>query len=413
MASDAIGEFSDHDQQVAVCLSQYQRHQSGAEKSLKILDENRGLIGGYGIPFGGPVLDGRDLEGEFFANDTDFHFDWFPQEGRPVLYEHGLDADLRLEPVGRQQVKIIDEKLGVWTAVQLDTAGRYFKALMELAKQGVLGLSSGALRGYVRKMGNGKIVEWPWVELSLTPRPANPYALIEPEAVKHFTLAGIALSDALKAQWDTAYINNLPDSAFAVIKPGGKKDDSGRTTPRDLRMLPHHDEGGALNRDHLAAARARVDQENTDLTDAQRAEAQAHLARHAEQMSMGDAGKFAEALTSIKQSTLAETATAALNTLLAGIDDATATIASLLGFDERAFVAIKAGRVMSAANMDRMHNAMKAMGAMHDALCDGNDCPMGGGSDGGNAGGDAQKTDAQKAIHEFEAIVARNGGSKS
>ena len=46
--------------------------------------------------------------------------------------------------------------------------------------------------------------------------------------------------------------DNLPDSAFAYIEPGGKKDSSGRTTPRSLRHYPIHDEA------HIRAALSRI-----------------------------------------------------------------------------------------------------------------------------------------------------------
>ena len=48
--------------------------------------------------------------------------------------------------------------------------------------------------------------------------------------------------------------DNLPDSAFAYIEPGGKKDSSGRTTPRSLRHFPVHDEA------HIRAALSRIGQ---------------------------------------------------------------------------------------------------------------------------------------------------------
>ena len=42
-------------------------------------------------------------------------------------------------------------------------------------------------------------------------------------------------------------INDLPDSDFAYIEPGGKKDESGKTTPRSLRHLPIHDAAHVRN----------------------------------------------------------------------------------------------------------------------------------------------------------------------
>jgi len=52
--------------------------------------------------------------------------------------------------------------------------------------------------------------------------------------------------------------NDLPDSDFAYIGPGGKKDASGKTVPRSLRHLPIPDAA------HVRNALARLDQ--TDIT---------------------------------------------------------------------------------------------------------------------------------------------------
>ena len=401
MISDAIGEFPDHDQQVAVCLSEYHRHQTSEGKAVKVLDEAQGLIGGFGIPFGGPVLDGRDLEGEFFDKSTDFHFDWFPEEGRPVLYEHGTDPELRLEPVGRQIYKSVDDALGVWVTAQLNMANRYAKAILELAKKGVLGFSSGALAGYVRRQKDGKITDWPWIEQTLTPRPANPYALIAPEAVKHFSLAGVeppsALTQASRKKLtlpDGMSFEDLRGRLEQAVRkiPGIDTEWAWVTDIRDGTCIVSFEAGyvrypftiGSGGLITITGPGQEVVME-TNWLDAP--------------AKMGD---FGRALISIKQSTLADTTLAAVATLLSGVDEATATIHSLLGLDENALIAIKAGRVMSAENLSRMHNAMKAMGAMHDALCDGKDCPM-------NPGDDGEKGNAAKAIKEFEAIIAGNG----
>jgi HK97 family phage prohead protease len=42
-------------------------------------------------------------------------------------------------------------------------------------------------------------------------------------------------------------INDLPDSAFAYIEPGGTKDESGKTTPRSKRHFPIHDAAHVRN----------------------------------------------------------------------------------------------------------------------------------------------------------------------
>tara|TARA_B100001094_G_scaffold319070_1_gene363403 strand:+ start:602 stop:1165 length:564 start_codon:yes stop_codon:yes gene_type:complete len=53
--------------------------------------------------------------------------------------------------------------------------------------------------------------------------------------------------------------NNLPDSDFAYIEPGGEKDDEGKTVPRSLRHLPINDAA------HVRNALARLDQ--TDISE--------------------------------------------------------------------------------------------------------------------------------------------------
>ncbi|MER6350663.1 hypothetical protein ABT186_02105 [Streptomyces sp. NPDC001634] len=50
-----------------------------------------------------------------------------------------------------------------------------------------------------------------------------------------------------KAERSTASTNDLPDSAFAYIEPGGKKDDEGKTVPRSLRHFPIDDEAHVRN----------------------------------------------------------------------------------------------------------------------------------------------------------------------
>ena len=65
------------------------------------------------------------------------------------------------------------------------------------------------------------------------------------------------------AQWTTEYVNNLSDECFAFIEDGGKKDDQGKTVPRDLRHLPFKDANGNIDHDHLVNALARVKQEAT------------------------------------------------------------------------------------------------------------------------------------------------------
>jgi len=61
-------------------------------------------------------------------------------------------------------------------------------------------------------------------------------------------------------EWTTKYVNDLPDSSFAYIMPGGKKDAEGKTVPRALRKLPYKDANGKVDLPHLRNAIARAPQ---------------------------------------------------------------------------------------------------------------------------------------------------------
>ena len=62
-----------------------------------------------------------------------------------------------------------------------------------------------------------------------------------------------------RAVWSTAYVNDLPDSAFLAIEPGGKKVD-GKTMPRSLRHFPVYDDKGKPDIPHLRNALGRIPQ---------------------------------------------------------------------------------------------------------------------------------------------------------
>ncbi len=64
-----------------------------------------------------------------------------------------------------------------------------------------------------------------------------------------------------RATWDTAYVNDLPDSAFLYVEPGDK-DEDGKTVPRSKRHFPVKDADGSYDVAHVRNAIARIPQSN-------------------------------------------------------------------------------------------------------------------------------------------------------
>lgn len=64
------------------------------------------------------------------------------------------------------------------------------------------------------------------------------------------------------AVWKSSYVNNLPDSAFGYVEPGGSKDSEGKTIPRSLRHFPYKDDTGAVDLVHVRDAIGRIPQSN-------------------------------------------------------------------------------------------------------------------------------------------------------
>jgi HK97 family phage prohead protease len=71
------------------------------------------------------------------------------------------------------------------------------------------------------------------------------------------------LAQMTRDTWTTAYVNDLPDSAFLLIGPGGHKDADGKTLPRSLRYFPVRNAAGDVDEPHVANALARIPQAST------------------------------------------------------------------------------------------------------------------------------------------------------
>ena len=101
-----------------------------------------------------------------------------------------------------------------------------------------------------------------------------------------------------EAQWDSAYQNSLPDSAFAWIDPAyGKTSDN-----KNLRKLPHHDKQGNLDRTHLTAAMAALlgAHGGTDIPASDRRAVYNHLVNHYKDLQLTPP-EFHEAVEELKK----------------------------------------------------------------------------------------------------------------
>lgn len=148
-----------------------------------------------GVPYGGPeYLEGKDLHGEYFDRNTDFGWDKKSVEGgarTPVIsrghsfYDHAFHPKFGAEPIGTAKFYAETEE-GQWWDIEVERSYRYHDFLLSLAQKGYLGASSQPIQTSVEVdfdwetgEGDGHIKRWHTAEVSLTPTPANPLAVVE------------------------------------------------------------------------------------------------------------------------------------------------------------------------------------------------------------------------------------------
>jgi hypothetical protein len=136
-----------------------------------------GLFGGWLVRHDGNTV---DLDRDFFHAGTDHWLD--NGKGHThVLYGHGWDPALgrRRLGTGRLATRSDGGEAGVWLETQLTARDEYEEMVLELARRGKLGLSSGTAGHLIERkhVGDGvfRIDEWPLgLDASPTPRPAEP-----------------------------------------------------------------------------------------------------------------------------------------------------------------------------------------------------------------------------------------------
>ncbi len=83
-------------------------------------------------------------------------------------------------------------------------------------------------------------------------------------------------------RWSTKYKNQLPDSAFFYVAPGGRKERTTRgtfTIPKSKRKLPYKSLSGRVDRGHLLAAIGRAGQKKTQIPAAEKKRIQGRAQR--------------------------------------------------------------------------------------------------------------------------------------
>lgn len=213
-----------------------------------------------------------------------------------VLWAHQYDQ----LPVGKaSNVKVDGDRL--MADVEFVPAETYAFAdtVYRMLKGGFLGGTSVGFKPktfkYNEKRQGFDFAEQELLEFSVVPIPANPDALLDARAagvldegdVDRFREWVEKSSAALKAVWSTEYVNNLPDSSFAYIEPGGSKDGDGKTAPRSLRHLPYKDADGKVDPAHCRNALARLPQ-TQGIPDGERPKIEAKLRAALDSIGGGD-----------------------------------------------------------------------------------------------------------------------------
>lgn len=203
-------------------------------KVLKSTDEATTYLA-LGVPYFGPdYLEGKDLQGEYFDATTDFGF--VPGTRTPVIarglsfYDHAYHPLFGTEPIGVSKFLAEVEDEGQWWEIEVRRAYRYHDFLLQLAEKGILGASSQPIQTSVKiDYDTGHIERWHTAEVSLTPTPANPLAIVE--AAKSFMDDPAQLEQVQKSLTGSVIIVPAVKATFPVIADLVSKADNEEESP--------------------------------------------------------------------------------------------------------------------------------------------------------------------------------------
>jgi hypothetical protein len=163
--------------------------------AVKMLPD--GTLVAQAVRFGSPDEPDMSAYADFFTKSTDF---WLKQwDRRPMLYHHAMDEGTKDAPVIGEWVKAWADDAGVWLQGQLDAAHKYHAAIKELARRGLLRVSTDSAPHLVRRArqpnGTHEVKTWPILAASLTVSPAEP-RLIPAELKATLADLGLSIDDA-------------------------------------------------------------------------------------------------------------------------------------------------------------------------------------------------------------------------
>src|SRR3990167_829009 len=216
-----------------------------AVKALTGGGGNAGGLGVGGVPYGSPS--DRDGDGQYFDARTVLHEDKFPLP--PAVYYHGIaDDGKRLAPTPEyigKTVSFEDRADGRWYRVVLNQAADKARRIWDAAKQGKAFVSSGSNHLH-RVDRNGRIVQWPVLELSLIDAydgraPANKHAIALPALKAIYAAAGIDLPAEIgytDSDTDTQGTQGVtPFRASDVIRMDNSSDKERDMEPQEIQDL--------------------------------------------------------------------------------------------------------------------------------------------------------------------------------
>ncbi len=164
--------------------------------AVKMLDD--GTIVAQAIAYGDSEHPDMSAYNDYFTKATDL---WLGRWAElPMLYHHGMDEKTRDAPVIGVWTKTWTDDAGVWMQGQLDKAHRYHAAIKELARRGLLRISTDSAPHLVQRApqpnGTNEIKVWPIYAASLTVSPAEPRLM--PAEVKGLMVeAGLVEAEVL------------------------------------------------------------------------------------------------------------------------------------------------------------------------------------------------------------------------